>query len=81
MEMAVAALSNAVAVEQVQNLRAAVAPVQGRVMEKAEFLFLPRRFQRRFQPQNLPVVDLFIVGAAVVLLKNQPREPQRATSS
>ena len=48
-KMAVIALPNAVIAQKAQDLGTGIALINGRIMEKADLLPLPRRFQRGLQ--------------------------------
>ncbi len=67
-QMSIAAQPHAVALEQLQDLRALVALIARRIVQKAELLPLARRLQRRLQPSKLPPEHLFVVRPLLVLL-------------
>jgi len=71
-EVAVEALLHAVAFQQVDDLLAAVALVEGRIMEKTQLFPLPCRLQGCLQPDQLPVEDLGILPLLVQLIKPAP---------
>ena len=62
-EMAVKAAADLIALQQLDDLLTAVALIEGRIVEKAVLLPLPRRLQRRLQADQLPVEDLGTVPA------------------
>ena len=72
MEVAVATQLYPVPLHQADDLPASVALVQGRVVEKAQLLPLPRRLQRRLQPDQLPVKDFGGVFPPILLVKPAP---------
>lgn len=67
-QMSIAAQPHAVALEQLQYLRALVAVIFRRIVQKAELFRIARRLERCFQPSQLPPEHLFIVRPLLVLL-------------
>ena len=70
-EVSVEAPLHPVALQQGQDLGAGIALVERRVVEEAQLGLLPRRLQRRLQPDELPVEDLLVV-ALLCLLYTSP---------
>ena len=66
--MPVKALPDPVARQQPENLRALIAAVSGRVVQKAELFVIPGCFQACLQPPELTAEDFFIVRALLLLL-------------
>ena len=67
-QMPVEALPDPVARQQPENLRALIAAVSGRVVQKAELFVIPGCFQACLQPPKLAAEDFFIVRALLLLL-------------
>ena len=68
MDVPVAAQLYFVFFQHFQYFRAFIALIFGRIVEKNVFFPVPRRLQRRLQPQTLPGKYLFVVFPALFLL-------------
>ena len=75
-EVPVKAAGHAVPMEQIQDLLAPVPLIQGRIVQEAVFLPLPRRLQGGLQPDQLPVEDLGTVPASFLLVEPAPGAAQ-----
>ena len=58
--------------QKCDDLRAGIALITGRIMQKTELGMLPRRLQRGLQPDQFPAEHLFIVARLVLLIKPPP---------
>ncbi|MPM48194.1 hypothetical protein SDC9_94918 [bioreactor metagenome] len=78
MKVTVKALLHLISFQELHDFPAGIALVARRVMEKTKLFLLPRRFQGRLKPDELPEKNLLIVSPPLLLpVKPAPGTAQR----